>query len=471
MHERERTPLRRPAPAPRPPAGTVRPDAPQAPAAVRDPAALLALQRSAGNAAATRAVEADRHVHSDACGHRSGADRTPVQRSPAGRSTPPPGSAAAKPGRFVQRSPGGGRPAGSAPAPAPAQQGIGLDGSLGRDVPAYWQDLQWSEVKEGVSTAFLPPGHPVFRAIEEYARQSQELVPYTSDAGEKTRMGAISADLADPDKVSAMGPQGQAKLQNRLLEGKKNGPPPPRSRDMQITAIKVFANRELWKKYTANRQLFQQSLVEKQGSGFSATGEDRSERIKWSTGQRPDLGGAAATSPVPGFPQLPTQPGDKPPSGAGEAFVVHGTAPPVMDLIQEGGGYRPDLSANKGTADKPRYGPLGQGVYAADNTSKAQTYVRCPEPTCGDYDCQDPTHPPKQLLLNRGLVGHPNTAHLYDKSKRGDDHKTLKEGRTSVFSPGLKNNPLGRGATGTNEFVFKDASLLYPEIRIYYRTP
>jgi hypothetical protein len=105
----------------------------------------------------------------------------------------------------------------------------------------------------------------------------------------------------------------------------------------------------------------------------------------------------------------------------------------------------------------------------ADSSSKAQTYIRCAEPTCEDYDCTDPTHPAKEMLLNRGMIGYATTHHIYDKTKRGDNLEKIKDQRTSVFGPGFKNSLRSMGTTAANEFVFKNKSDIYPEIRIYYR--
>jgi hypothetical protein len=365
-------------------------------------------------------------------------------------------------------------PVPAAPVPAAPVPTPGLDGSLGKEIPAYWANLAWIEENPGVWSAVIDdPNHPVFRAVQQYAHDSQDMAPYTSAAGEKTRMDAVRTDLAEL-RTAPIGPLPQTSLprsaiptlENRLNEGRRGGPRPPASHIMQITHLRVVANRELWKKYSASKELFQQSLLIKHDEQGFTPGGDPSDEIKWSTGSRPDLGGAAATTRVPGY-HTPSNVNPMPPSDAGEAWLFHGTKENVAKQIQEGGGFDPSRSANKGTPAKPRYGPLGQGVYLADNTSKAQTYGRCPE--CGDYDCTDPTHPPRTMLLNRALVGHPNMAHIYDKSRRGDDYETLKEGRTSVVSQSFMKFPTKRGATGTNEFVIKDQALLYPEITVYYR--
>ncbi|MFE7380129.1 DUF4157 domain-containing protein [Streptomyces zhihengii] len=366
--------------------------------------------------------------------------------------------AVAAPSAHVQRAPGN---TATAPAPAP-QTGLppDLNAALGREIPDYWNTLQWTDSGRGYHTASLHPGHPVWTAIENYARLSQERAPVTAPKAEATRMAESQKRLNDPNITDEQ----RASHTRRLQEGKAGGPPPPSSALMDIVEIVVCANPTLWEKYTTNRQMYHQSLISHKKQGLEASGKDRSERIPWSTGGRPNLGGAASTSIQPGYPR----PDQLPPSvaqDAGEAFFWHGTSPQVMDLIDENG-PRPDLGRNKGTADKPQYGVLGQGTYVADNASKAQTYFACPQ--CEDPECTDATHPPRQMMLMRGLIGSPNFAHL-GQNRRGEDHKTLKDGSTSVVSPGLKKNPARLGATGTNEFLIKDKSLLYPEIRVHYR--
>jgi hypothetical protein len=352
----------------------------------------------------------------------------------------------------------------AAPAPAPTQPQVGLpadlNAALGREIPDYWNELQWTDSGRGFHTATLARGHRVWNAIENYAQLSQERAPVTAPKGEATRMAESRKRLADP----AITDEQRASHTRRLQEGKPGGPPPPSSARMDIVEIVVCANPKLWEKYTTNRQLYQQSLVSHDKQGLAASGKDRSERIPWSTGSRPHLGGAASTSIQPGYPRPDKLP-PAVPQDAGEAFFWHGTGTHIMDLIDENG-VAPELGRNKGTAAKPQYGVLGQGSYVADNSSKAQTYFACPQ--CEDPECTDATHPPRQLNLMRGLIGSPHFAHL-GQNRRAEDHKTLKEGHTSVVSPGLKKNPARLGATGTNEFLIKDKSLLYPEIRVHYR--
>lgn len=189
---------------------------------------------------------------------------------------------------------------------------------------------------------------------------------------------------------------------------------------MDIVEIVVCANPKMWEKYTTNRQLYHQSLISHDKYGLEASGKDRSERIPWSTGIRPSLGGAASTSIQPGY-QRPDQLPPAVPQDAGEAFFPHGTGINTMDLIDENG-LDPGRGRNKGTAAKPQYGVLGQGTYVADNASKAQTYYACPR--CEDPECTDATHPPRHLMLMRGLMGSPGFAHL-GHNRRAEDHKPM----------------------------------------------
>ncbi|MFI0814971.1 DUF4157 domain-containing protein [Streptomyces sp. NPDC021098] len=67
--------LVRPAPA----LVTAKPDTPAGPGGAMTPGQVLALQRSVGNAAVSRMVEEERHVHGAGCGHET--PETPVQRT------------------------------------------------------------------------------------------------------------------------------------------------------------------------------------------------------------------------------------------------------------------------------------------------------------------------------------------------------------------------------------------------------
>ncbi len=407
-------------------------------------AQVLALQRQVGNATVSRAIAEGRHEHGAGCGHGD----TPVrQQVPAVQ-------------RVVDDD---------AIAPAPQQAGAGpghLDGQFGREIPAYWDELDWSPSQNGYQTAVLPREHAVWAAVAKYANLSQELAPVTAPKGERTRMEASKDRL----KATDLTPEQRASHELRIQEGKPGGPPPPSSAYMDIVEIVVCANPTLWQRYATSRQQYRQGLTTIGEKGWKVRG-DRSQDVPWSTGSRPNLDNAAQISSRDGYqrPAPESRPSVAPPQDAGEGFFWHGTSPAVMELLNKGGAA-PKLGRNKnaGTDKKPEYGVLGQGTYVADNTSKAQTYFACP--TCEGADCQDPTHAPRELMLMRGLVGSPDFAHLW-QNRRGDDHKsTLKTPlTTSVVSPSLKKKPKRLGATGTNEFLIKDAVFLYPEIRVRYR--
>lgn len=400
---------------------------------------MLAMQGQAGNAALTQAVEESRQ--------QQGAGPVAVQRASDDEDA-------------ITPAPPLPQPAPLAPAPG------ALNAALGSQIPKYWNDLQWTDSGSGYQTAVLPHDHEVFKAIEEYARISQERAPVTAPAREKTRM----AESERRSKDASLSDEVRASHTRRLQEGKEGGPNPPSSALMDIVDIVVCANPTLWQKYITSRQLYQQSLVQHGPGGLEAKGKDRSDQIPWTTGSRPNLGGTAALQHVEGYDRPENAPAL--PADAGEAFLWHGTGPHIMDKIQETG-FAPKESRDKRKpgASKPRYGVLGQGAYLADNASKPQTYFACPQ--CEDPDCHDPTHPPRQMLLPRALVGSPDFAHIsagpVGHNRRAESVAVMKEGRTSVMSPGLKKNPTRLGATGTNEFTIKDASMLYPEIRVYYR--
>lgn len=380
-------------------------------------------------------------------------EETPVQRAP---DTP-----------AIQRAPGE-DPDKISPAPAaPVEETINLQQVMGHEHPDYFHRLKWTKQSDNRWTAQIPKGDPIWAAVERYARLSQDRAPMTAPTQEKTRMEVAKTQSVNPDLTDEQ----RAAHLARTQEGKKNGPPPPKSAHMAIESITALANHDLWEKYQANRQIFRQSMVTPGpvGGDLEASGKDRSEKIPWTTGSRPNLDGAAKLGKPGPYERSPTlQPTI--PDDAGEAFLFHGTSSNILDMIDEGG-FKPGLSKNKGTDDKPRYGPLGQGTYMADNSSKPQLYSSCP--TCHKQDCEDPAHDPREMMLARTLVGHPDFAHLsaagIGHSRRGEDVKKMKEGRMSVMSPGLKKNPERLGASGTNEIAVKDGALLYPELRIRYR--
>jgi hypothetical protein len=339
-----------------------------------------------------------------------------------------------------------------------------LDGTLGREIPDYWMTLDWQEESADVHTAFLPKDNPVYKEIEDYARQSQKKTRYRSQSGENTRMKVVDNELARPD----ISQEARDKLRRRRKEGKNGGASPPKSKHMKITGIKVYANRELWSRYIQNRAMYEKSLITKQEGGGFGVGSDPADDFHWSLGSRPDLGGAAATRLAPGYDDMVGMLESSRISveNPGEAFLWHSATPAAHQSIARTGF---DVTrGNKGTEEDPRYGPLGQGAYFADNTSKAQTYYRCP--TCLDYNCNDPSHPEKEMLLSRTMVGKPKEAHLYGGSMRKQDHQHEHRGRTaSVVSHGLKNHPEKAGKTGGNEILIKNAAYIYPEIVVYYR--
>jgi hypothetical protein len=77
-----------------------------------------------------------------------------------------------------------------------------------------------------------------------------------------------------------------------------------------------------------------------------------------------------------------------------------------------------------------------------------------------------------QILLARVLLGHTKKAHsfLQRGTLRGEDLSTMKEGRHSAYSEGIKGskNPF-TAASGLNEYAVREAAQAYPEFRIYYK--
>lgn len=320
------------------------------------------------------------------------------------------------------------------------------------NAPSYWATLKWTMVGEDMYQADLPNDHKLFKDIEKSVSSGIEKRPYTSAAGEQTRMEVVRGNirwLTDKAKKGNLSQTEQDQLaaaKNRLKEGQKGGPAAPRSRPVEIDRVTVIANKKLWNAYQAARQSVRSDLAAQKKT-------DPMKKVRFDGAKEAQLIDNTIA----------------------EVRLFHSTSPTVMDLLVKGG-FNPAYSANKAKpGEKARYGPLGQGSYFADVISKAMTYSQCP--VCSDYDC--PTHKDavSETLLTRVVLGNTKKAHsfvqsgLKMKDLRADDLGTLKEGRHTVYSEGYagSKNAFTAGS-GLNEFGVKDASFTYPEFRISYRT-
>jgi hypothetical protein len=318
-----------------------------------------------------------------------------------------------------------------------------------RNAPAYWAELDWVAVDANLMKAEIRAGHPEFDRIAEAVSTGLADNPYTSPAGESTRMEVIQKAVADLAAKKGRTKEEDTRLtilRQRLREGKGGGAAPPRSRAVEIDRIEVIANQALWSSYQAATQGIRSDLAARKN-------RNPLKKVTFSGHRTQKL----------------DQKGADP---AGEVNLFHGTSPGVMDILEKSG-FDPRFSANKAKpgAKKARYGPLGQGVYFADVMSKAMTYARCP--VCSDYDCQVHKDETYQMLYSRVALGRTKKAHamLQPGDLRADDLSTLKEDRHSVYSKGFAASGYNAfdAASGQNEYVVKEAAQTYPEFRIYYR--
>jgi len=318
-----------------------------------------------------------------------------------------------------------------------------------KNAPAYWAGLDWVAVDANLMKAEIRSGQPEFDRIAEAVAAGIKQSPYTSPAGESTRMEVIRKardDLAAKPGRTKEENDRLAIMDRRLREGKSKGPAAPRSRPVVIDRIEVIANQALWSAY--------QAAVQNIRGELKAKGTANPLRKVAFGGHRAQIHDKKGLDP------------------AGEVNLFHGTSPFVMDILEKSG-FDPSFSANKAKpgAKKARYGPLGQGVYFADVMSKAMTYARCP--VCSDYDCQVHKDETYQMLYSRVALGRTKKAHamLQRGDLRADDLATLKDDRHSVYSKGIAqaNYNLFDAASGQNEYVVKEAAQTYPEFRIYYQ--
>jgi hypothetical protein len=320
------------------------------------------------------------------------------------------------------------------------------------NAPDYWAELKWTMVGSDIYQADLPPDHKLFADIEKSVTGGIEKRPYKSAAGEHTRMEVVRGniawlnDKAKKGKLSDQEKQQLAAATQRLNEGQKGGPEAPRSRQVEIDHIVVIANQKLWNAYQAAASSVRQDLTAKKN-------KDPMKKIKFDGTREAQLLDNAIA----------------------EVRLFHSTSASTMDILVKGG-FNPAYSANKAKpGEQARYGPLGQGSYFADVISKAMTYSQCP--VCSDYDCATHKDEVSQTLLTRVVLGNTKKAHsfvqsgLKMKDLRADDLGKLKADRHTVYSEGFagSKNALTAGS-GLNEYGVKDASLTYPEFRIFYKT-
>ncbi len=154
----------------------------------------------------------------------------------------------------------------------------------------------------------------------------------------------------------------------------------------------------------------------------------------------------------------------------GEVYLLHGATESVMKLIANGG-FRPDLGANYGTEEKPRYGALGQGTYFSDTFSKVMTYTLCPR--CLAYFCNCKGRDGKGLerytMLARTLLGVPKSV-FYQESQRKKSVCHISMGKNSVYGQvGFRAGRKHFTLWDANEFLIRSVDQMYPEFLVYWR--
>lgn len=330
---------------------------------------------------------------------------------------------------------------------------VGWQIGWGKPADAQADDLDspWIAIEESLAdisdpakydSANLPGGSAMYQAIEGYIGATLLHGPYTSQTREKTRMVYAQSQVQNHPN-----PAFRASAFHRSREGRIGGPKAPASGAVQIDKIKVIRNIVLWKRYWDTRRQFYFTIFETHPlSG-----------VRWSYR---DNGGGDVKLPVID-------------QEIGEVLLFHGTSKDVLRMISTGG-FRPDLCKNKGTAESPNFGALGQGTYFSDSFSKVMTYINCRK--CGAYRCDCVSksgNPVKRcVFLSRAILGLPalNPAlgsGEFDEPRRQDLSSLGGTGRHSVYAKGFKIGDV-KFHSGSNEFVIKNAQQIYPEFVVYY---
>ncbi|MCU8483603.1 hypothetical protein M2G67_22025, partial [Vibrio vulnificus] len=278
----------------------------------------------------------------------------------------------------------------------------------------------------------LPRTDPMFGIIEKHLLSSAESKPVTAPKKEPTRMGYARDILNSPDSTK----QQKERARLRLREGEPGGAPLVKSGRITITKIEEISNPEL---------------------------DERYDNYKREINIPPNAKTLGKTTPTT------THLTNGLDENIGEVFLIHGASNDLIAKIAENG-FRPDLSRNKGTEQNPRYGALGQGTYFSDSIGKTMTYTQ--DPALADYDRDSSSE--FQLILAKVILGVPKVRHPFAQlggSLRKDDVGTLKEGRHSVYSRGVSAvglNPF-KAASGTNEFLVKNAAAMNPKYIIHWK--
>jgi hypothetical protein len=345
----------------------------------------------------------------------------------------------------------------------------------------------------GYDSAFLSPESYEYKAIVAYLEANSASRTITAPQGERTRMvraaekiDALKAKKADKDKpwlptdtaqlrthlmtlledVSRTGPyQDLYREQNIPIKKQK----PVSTGRVTVTRIMVIKNDILWAAYDAKRDeiIDEVESMPQSGSGsstlsFGRAGNSLMPFIPRSkiTFEAPHDSGLSEDSPAQ-LPVLDTR--------CGEALLMHGTSEDVCQIIASAGF---DPVRNKGDTKNgtTKYGALGQGSYFGDSFAKVQTYISCPQCAAMRCNCTNADHQPQErvLILARCLLGNSTRARTHD-SHRTQNAQMIKVGKHSVVGEaGLFGGGSALSAFGSNEFLVKQRSQLYPEFIVFW---
>ncbi|NRD75467.1 hypothetical protein HQQ94_20040 [Shewanella sp. VB17] len=278
----------------------------------------------------------------------------------------------------------------------------------------------------------LSKNDPMYNIIEQHLMNSAVLKPITSPKKEDVRMLRAQAYLDLPTTTEAQ----KTRARLRLKEGDRGGAPRVKTGPIKITKIEVISNPFLEQRY---REYKQKITIE--------AGQKTLEKIKPTT-----------THFTHGLDQ-----------SIGEVFLFHGTSNDIVQKIAEGG-FRPDLSSNHGSAEKPRYGALGQGTYFSDSMGKVISYTQ--DPYLLDYDRSSSVE--SLVVISSVILGVPKFRHPFvqkHEHMRRDGIDNIKNNRHSVVSRGAQAygiNPF-KISSGTNEFLLKKAEAMNPKYIVHFK--
>jgi len=155
-----------------------------------------------------------------------------------------------------------------------------------------------------------------------------------------------------------------------------------------------------------------------------------------------------------------------------EYYLFHGTKWDVINIVKRKG-----FDERVGSVT----GMFGAGIYFAENASKSNQYVPCPECgkgaifTTGNCECEE-VKSPYGMILCRVILGDIHIAPKYDQEKyKGTKDKPVRrppsksENALELYDSVLGESKLHGGDTlNYREFIVYDRFQVYPEYIIYF---